>query len=46
MYLEKGDSEKAIARKYMNSVRKRKGLPVREKLVQHAEKQRTLTKMK
>ncbi|KAL5005381.1 hypothetical protein ScPMuIL_018837 [Solemya velum] len=34
------------ARQYMNSVRKRKGLKVDEKIVEHAEKQRTLTKMK
>ncbi|CAG0912574.1 unnamed protein product [Notodromas monacha] len=46
MYLEKGDSEKALARKYMNTVRKRKGLSIKEKIVEHAEKQRTLTKMK
>lgn len=31
-----------IARKYMNSIRKRKGLFVDEKVVQNAEKQRTL----
>ncbi|KAH3667748.1 hypothetical protein WICMUC_005280 [Wickerhamomyces mucosus] len=31
-----------IARKYMNSIRKRKGLFVNEKVVQNAEKQRTL----
>jgi adenylate kinase len=31
-----------IARKYMNDVRRRKGLPVEEKLVEHAEKQRKL----
>jgi len=31
-----------IARKYMNSIRKRKGLFVEEKVVQNAEKQRTL----
>lgn len=39
---EKADSENQ-ARKYMNSVRKRKGLYVEEKIVEHAEKQRTLT---
>lgn len=42
---EKADSENQ-ARKYMNSVRKRKGLYVEEKLVEHAEKQRTLSKNK
>jgi hypothetical protein len=42
---EKADSENR-ARRYMNMVRKRKGLFVDEKLVEHAEKQRTLTKMK
>eukprot|EP00510_Aplanochytrium_minuta_P007010 CAMPEP_0184043944 /NCGR_PEP_ID=MMETSP0955-20130417/67196_1 /TAXON_ID=627963 /ORGANISM="Aplanochytrium sp, Strain PBS07" /LENGTH=334 /DNA_ID=CAMNT_0026334897 /DNA_START=12 /DNA_END=1016 /DNA_ORIENTATION=- len=35
-----------IARKYMMQVRKRKGLDSGEKIVVHAEKQRTLTKMK
>ena len=42
---EKADSEN-IARRYMNTVRKRKGLPVEEKIVEHAEKQRTLKKNK
>eukprot|EP00079_Xenopus_tropicalis_P012755 XP_002940146.2 PREDICTED: elongation factor-like GTPase 1 [Xenopus tropicalis] len=42
---EKADSENQ-ARKYMNSVRKRKGLYVEEKIVEHAEKQRTLGKNK
>lgn len=42
---EKADSDN-LARKYMNAVRKRKGLPVEEKLVKHAEKQRTLAKKK
>jgi len=42
---EKADSEN-IARRYMNAVRKRKGLPVEEKIVEHAEKQRTLKKNK
>ena len=37
---------KNIARRYMDNVRRRKGLAVREKIVVHAEKQRTLTKMK
>lgn len=40
-YGDKADFENQ-ARKYMNDVRKRKGLFVREKLVEHAEKQRTL----
>lgn len=44
-YGEKGDSENK-AQQYMNAVRKRKGLKVDEKIVEHAEKQRTLTKMK
>jgi ribosome assembly protein 1 len=34
------------ARQQMDQVRRRKGLVVEEKLVVHAEKQRTLTKMK
>lgn len=42
---EKADSEN-LAKKYMNSVRKRKGLKVQEQLVEHAEKQRTLSKNK
>ncbi|KAM9953379.1 hypothetical protein ACTFIR_008445 [Dictyostelium discoideum] len=35
-----------IARQYMNMIRKRKGLFVEEKLVEHADKQRTLKKNK
>lgn len=42
---EKSDVENR-ARKYMNNVRRRKGLAVDEKIVEHAEKQRTLTKNK
>lgn len=42
---EKADSENQ-ARKYMNAVRKRKGLYVDEKIVEHAEKQRTLGRNK
>ncbi|XP_046350555.2 elongation factor-like GTPase 1 [Haliotis rufescens] len=42
---EKADSDNR-ARMYMNKVRKRKGLKVDEKIVEHGEKQRTLTKMK
>uniref|UniRef100_A0A671FQA7 Elongation factor-like GTPase 1 n=2 Tax=Rhinolophus ferrumequinum TaxID=59479 RepID=A0A671FQA7_RHIFE len=42
---EKADCENQ-ARKYMNAVRKRKGLCVEEKIVEHAEKQRTLGKNK
>jgi len=34
------------ARIYIDSVRRRKGLPVEEKIVKHAEKQRTLSKKK
>jgi ribosome assembly protein 1 len=41
-YGDKADFENQ-ARKYMNDVRKRKGLFVREKIVEHAEKQRNLT---
>lgn len=42
---EKADSENQ-ALKYMNSVRRRKGLYVEKKIVEHAEKQRTLSKNK
>uniref|UniRef100_A0AAY4BD72 Elongation factor-like 1 n=1 Tax=Denticeps clupeoides TaxID=299321 RepID=A0AAY4BD72_9TELE len=42
---EKADSSNQ-ALKYMNGVRKRKGLYVEEKIVEHAEKQRTLGKNK
>ncbi|XP_053128310.1 elongation factor-like GTPase 1 isoform X2 [Hemicordylus capensis] len=42
---EKADSENQT-RKYMNAVRKRKGLYVEEKIVEHAEKQRTLGRNK
>ena len=35
-----------IARRYMNNVRRRKGLPTDEKIVEHGEKQRTLKKNK
>ena len=35
-----------IAYRYMDQVRRRKGLHVEEKLVAHAEKQRTLSKNK
>lgn len=45
LYGEKADSEN-YARIYMNNVRKRKGLPTDEKVVEHAEKQRTLSKNK
>ena len=44
-YGEKADTE-SLARQYMNSVRKRKGLAVEEKIVEHAEKQRTRKKNK
>ncbi|KAI9304322.1 hypothetical protein BJ944DRAFT_240655 [Cunninghamella echinulata] len=40
---DKADKEN-IARKYMDTVRKRKGMFVEKKLVEHAEKQRTLKK--
>lgn len=42
---DKADSEN-IARKYMNDVRRKKGLAVDEKLVEFAEKQRTVSKKK
>ena len=42
---EKGDAEN-IAKGYINAVRRRKGLHVEEKIVEHAEKQRTLSKNK
>ena len=42
---EKADSQN-LARAYMNDVRRRKGLKVDEKIVEHAEKQRTLTRNK
>ena len=42
---EKADSENP-ARRYINNVRKRKGLKVDEKLVEFGEKQRTITKNK
>lgn len=45
LYGEKADSEN-YARNYMNKVRKRKGLATDEKVVEHAEKQRTLSKNK
>ena len=43
--ITQADSEN-VARKYMNDVRRRKGLKVEEKIVEFAEKQRTLTKNK
>jgi ribosome assembly protein 1 len=42
---EKSDSDN-LARKYMNMVRRRKGLPTDEQIVASAEKQRTLNKKK
>jgi len=44
-YGEKADSDN-VARKHMNAVRRRKGLHVNEKIVEFAEKQRTLKKNK
>ncbi|XP_014600269.1 PREDICTED: elongation factor Tu GTP-binding domain-containing protein 1 [Polistes canadensis] len=44
-YGEKADSENR-AKKYMDAVRRRKGLPVDSQLVTHGEKQRTLSKKK
>jgi ribosome assembly protein 1 len=43
LFGDKADFENQ-ARKYMNEVRKRKGLFVKEKIVEHSEKQRTLIK--
>eukprot|EP00004_Rigifila_ramosa_P026599 TRINITY_DN8369_c0_g1_i1.p1 TRINITY_DN8369_c0_g1~~TRINITY_DN8369_c0_g1_i1.p1 ORF type:complete len:1050 (-),score=290.48 TRINITY_DN8369_c0_g1_i1:58-2988(-) len=43
---ELGEQTTNLARKYMNEVRKRKGLAVEEKIVEHAEKQRTLGRNK
>lgn len=40
------DSNINIARKYIDVVRKRKGLAVERKIVAHAEKQRTLSRKK
>ncbi|KAI8985978.1 P-loop containing nucleoside triphosphate hydrolase protein [Pilobolus umbonatus] len=40
---EKADKEN-LAKKYMDTVRKRKGMFVEKKLIEHAEKQRTLKK--
>ncbi|XP_072134445.1 elongation factor-like GTPase 1 isoform X2 [Mobula birostris] len=47
-YLHFGEKADTInqAQRYMNTVRKRKGLYVEEKIVEHAEKQRTLSKNK
>lgn len=42
---DKPDSENR-AKKYIDAVRRRKGLPVDSQLVMHAEKQRTLSKKK
>ncbi|KAK3863901.1 hypothetical protein Pcinc_030368 [Petrolisthes cinctipes] len=42
---EKSDTDN-LARKYMKDVRKRKGLAIDEKIVEFAEKQRTLTRNK
>lgn len=44
-YGEKSDTGNR-ARRYMDAVRRRKGLAVQEKLVEFAEKQRTLSKNK
>lgn len=43
LYGDKGDSVNR-AQSYMNSVRRRKGLAVSEKVVEFAEKQRTLSR--
>ena len=44
-YGDKADTENR-ALTYMNNVRERKGLKVDKKIVEHAEKQRTLKKNK
>ena len=44
-YGEKADYENP-ARRYMNDIRKKKGLAIDEKIVEFAEKQRTLTRSK
>lgn len=45
LFGEKADTENQ-ARKYMNLVRRRKGLSVQEKIVEHGEKQRTVKRNK
>lgn len=45
LYGEKADTENQ-ARKYMDLVRRRKGLSVQEKIVEHGEKQRTIKRNK
>lgn len=45
LYGEKADTENQ-ARKYLNLVRRRKGLSVQEKIVEHGEKQRTVKRNK
>lgn len=45
LFGEKADSENR-AKKYIDAVRRRKGLPVDSQVVMHAEKQRTLSKNK
>ena len=45
LFGEKADTQNR-ARIYMNDIRRRKGLLVNEKIVEFAEKQRTLTKNK
>ncbi|XP_004343730.2 elongation factor Tu GTP binding domain containing 1 [Capsaspora owczarzaki ATCC 30864] len=44
-YGDKADAEN-VARRYMNAVRRRKGLRIDEKVVEHAEKQRTISRNK
>lgn len=45
LFGEKADTENQ-AKKYMNLVRRRKGLQVQEKIVEHGEKQRTIKRNK
>eukprot|EP00730_Choanoeca_flexa_P004343 TRINITY_DN11666_c0_g1_i8.p1 TRINITY_DN11666_c0_g1~~TRINITY_DN11666_c0_g1_i8.p1 ORF type:complete len:1050 (+),score=270.78 TRINITY_DN11666_c0_g1_i8:3-3152(+) len=42
---DKGDAPN-VARQYMDDVRKQKGLAIEEKIVEHAEKQRTISRKK
>ena len=46
MYSSPGSFTLMLLHRYMDQVRRRKGLKVEDKLVEHAEKQRTLSKNK
>jgi ribosome assembly protein 1 len=43
---EQGNTSHNLARRYMDMTRRRKGLRVEEQVVQHAEKQRTISRKK